>query len=596
MYRKSLFNFGSLAQTYYKHEIKCNGAFGAQHEWKSFATLHRSCSSKKKFVLGCGSNVVDQMFRVKAIPNVGEKGFFQSPVKTLEKSVVGGVTLNHLSWASLLGVPTGLLALHGKDSTGRMIRKKLLDLSVTDQFIQVDDNFVSAESYVFVQEDGERSIIMAPGATSLIDQNAVRKYFESAIINYASMLTTEVSQVPLPGVIELLKVSREHNIPTVVDFDVAPSVAIKEAKLGNIDQLKELLKLCNVLKPAKHVAKELMSLLKPHASSNLSPSDLAKYLLEYSSAQLVVITNGKQSSVLATHNSCIEVKTEYVEKVVDATGAGDAFLGGLIAGLHYNGFPDDEDKMRKLCEVANIVASANLMVLGGLPEKQSRDYLQSKLEAYKYKIEPVKDTNIKTRELITTSELLERSISQDINALTDLNESIDVEKIEAIASRLMSCKGNVFTTGIGKSGIVGQRVASSLSSIGIVSCFVHTSEWMHGELGKLHGNDIVLCISHSGNTNELLQALDHIKKRDVTVLSIVGFKDCKVSLASDECICYCLSPLNEPLGGIPSTSIVLQEAVVNALVSILITKKTLTRNEFHGNHPGGTLGKLFSNK
>jgi len=180
--------------------------------------------------------------------------------------------------------------------------------------------------------------------------------------------------------------------------------------------------------------------------------------------------------------------------------------------------------------------------------------------------------------------------------LTDLNESIDVEKIEAIASRLMSCKGNVFTTGIGKSGIVGQRVASSLSSIGIVSCFVHTSEWMHGELGKLHGNDIVLCISHSGNTNELLQALDHIKKKDVTVLSIVGFKDCKVSLASDECICYCLSPLNEPLGGIPSTSIVLQEAVVNGLVSILITKKTLTRNEFHGNHPGGTLGKLFSNK
>ena len=72
--------------------------------------------------VGCGSNVVDRFFRVRAIPKVGEKGFFFSPTKILEDSIVGGVTLNHLAWAAELGVPVGLLALQGDDEAGRLVR------------------------------------------------------------------------------------------------------------------------------------------------------------------------------------------------------------------------------------------------------------------------------------------------------------------------------------------------------------------------------------------------------------------------------------------------------------------------------------------
>jgi hypothetical protein len=99
-------------------------------------TSSTQVASKKKYVLGCGSNVVDNIYNVKVVPKAGEKGFFMSPFKALEAKLIGGVTLNHLSWAALAGVPAGLMAFQGNDHHGQFIRSNLKKMGVTTEFIK----------------------------------------------------------------------------------------------------------------------------------------------------------------------------------------------------------------------------------------------------------------------------------------------------------------------------------------------------------------------------------------------------------------------------------------------------------------------------
>lgn len=547
-----------------------------------------STSKGKKFVLGCGSNVVDQIYKVQAVPKVGEKGFFQSPTKLLEKSVVGGVTMNHLSWASLLGVPTGLLALQGNDLCGELIRKTMQEMKINQNFLRIQNDYTTAESFVFVQQDGERSIVMASGATSLISEDKVTNYFKEAILNKASMLTTEISQVPLSGVIQLLTLAKEAGIITVLDFDVSPMVAFNEANLGNLDQVKRILQLVDVLKPAKHAALEVVKLMRSDIKDSLQPCDIAKYLQDISSANLVAMTNGRKSTFLSTPEHLVEVPTNKLENVVDSTGAGDAFLGGIIAGIHFNGLPEAEDQIRKLGEIANKTGAANCQVLGGLPDESSKLYLTEELKYF--------NVTTESRSKETDSNSLDgfkNSLRRDIDATEHIFQCLDDDDLSKVLDLIFTCKGNVLTSGIGKSGIVANRFASSLSSIGTASHFVHASEWSHGDLGKIHKNDIIIFISHSGNTEEIVEAAHLIKRKNVPIIALLGYQGSLLGDMSDGKICYGSKNIIEPLGGIPTTSIILQDAIINGIMCELIQRKKLTRSDFVFNHPGGSLGRKF---
>ena len=88
-------------------------------------------------VVGCGSNVVDVFFRVREMPRADSKGYFKDGEKVCEGEVVGGVTLNHLSWASVLGADVGLMALQGDDATGRRIRTAMSEMGVSEEFVRV---------------------------------------------------------------------------------------------------------------------------------------------------------------------------------------------------------------------------------------------------------------------------------------------------------------------------------------------------------------------------------------------------------------------------------------------------------------------------
>jgi len=154
------------------------------------------------------------------------------------------------------------------------------------------------------------------------------------------------------------------------------------------------------------------------------------------------------------------------------------------------------------------------------------------------------------------------------------------------------CHGTLLTSGIGKSGIIAERMSTSLSSTGVPAHYVHGAEWTHGDLGKGRRDDVCVFFSHSGNTRECVFAATHLKQKGVHILSIIGHEDSQLAKCSDAYLCYAIDhELEEPIGGVPTTSVVLQEMLVNAVVCELIRRRRFTKIEFARNHPGGCLGK-----
>ncbi len=263
-------------------------------------------------MIGAGSNVVDRFHRVKAVPAAGFKGYFANLNELEEATVVGGVTLNHLAWASLLGVPTALIALQGEDDAGKFIRKTMNELGVSTELVRVSNKYTTSVSLIFLQPNGERAIIMAPAATSLIDDALVREHWSPAV-STAKIVTTEISQLPLSAVEQLLTDARRGGALSCVDVDVPPSVAVTEAGLGDIKQLRKVLGLASVLKPTKESAVELLQLFGDADAkllSLLSPLPVvASAVRRTFGSALVALTDGVRGAALASaeHQACLGV-------------------------------------------------------------------------------------------------------------------------------------------------------------------------------------------------------------------------------------------------------------------------------------------------
>lgn len=112
-----------------------------------------------------------------------------------DATVVGGVTLNHLSWARALGVPTGLLAFQGADANGDLVRTTMAELGVSAEFVRVSPAYATSVSHILSGPDGERTILMAPASTSRLTGDVMRREFGAAVAARAAMVTTEVSQL-----------------------------------------------------------------------------------------------------------------------------------------------------------------------------------------------------------------------------------------------------------------------------------------------------------------------------------------------------------------------------------------------------------------
>ncbi len=181
-------------------------------------------------------------------------------------------------------------------------------------------------------------------------------------------------------------------------------------------------------------------------------------------------------------------------------------------------------------------------------------------------------------------------IQTEANAVTDLLPRIDDNFAEA-CNFMLHCKGRIVVTGMGKSGHIGNKIAATLASTGSPAFFVHPGEASHGDLGMITSQDVVLAMSNSGETGELVTIVPIIKRLGVPLISMTGNPDSTLSREADVALDISVQKEACPLGLAPTASTTATLAMGDALAVALLEARDFTEEDFARSHPGGSLGR-----
>jgi arabinose-5-phosphate isomerase len=179
---------------------------------------------------------------------------------------------------------------------------------------------------------------------------------------------------------------------------------------------------------------------------------------------------------------------------------------------------------------------------------------------------------------------------KEANAILSLIDRVNEDFIRAV-TLLQSCTGKVIVTGIGKSGIISQKIASTLSCSGTPALFLHPAEGIHGDIGMVSKNDVVIAVSNSGETDELLKILPVIKRLGIKLIVVTGNPESLLSKSGDAVLDLGVQEEACPLGLIPTTSTAAAMAMGDALALALLESRGFKEEDFAALHPGGALGR-----
>tara|TARA_B110000879_G_scaffold177642_1_gene232322 strand:- start:240 stop:1190 length:951 start_codon:yes stop_codon:yes gene_type:complete len=182
------------------------------------------------------------------------------------------------------------------------------------------------------------------------------------------------------------------------------------------------------------------------------------------------------------------------------------------------------------------------------------------------------------------------AINIQLQGVKKLQKSLNEDFYKAV-ELLLSLKGKLILSGIGKSGHIANKIASTFTSTGIVSLFLHPVEASHGDLGIIEKKDIVILISNSGEANEINDIINYCKKNGVKIICITSNKNSSLSKNSDVKIIIPKHKESDPLGIAPTTSTTLALIAGDALCSTILAYKKFDRQSFKNFHPGGKIGK-----
>jgi len=176
-------------------------------------------------------------------------------------------------------------------------------------------------------------------------------------------------------------------------------------------------------------------------------------------------------------------------------------------------------------------------------------------------------------------------------ALDNLYQYVDSVEFGQACELILQCKGKVIVMGMGKSGHIGNKISATFASTGTPAFFVHPGESSHGDLGALAKNDIVLAISNSGESSEILTLMPVIQRMGVPVIAVTGKPDSNMARLSKIHLCIEVQEEACPLGLAPTSSTTATLAMGDALAIALLQAKGFTRDDFALSHPGGSLGR-----
>lgn len=185
-----------------------------------------------------------------------------------------------------------------------------------------------------------------------------------------------------------------------------------------------------------------------------------------------------------------------------------------------------------------------------------------------------------------------RVLEIEAAAIRSLADGLDSGFDDAVAL-LHGTTGRVVVTGIGKSGIVGQKIAATLASTGTPAFFLHPAEAIHGDLGMILAGDVVLALSHSGETEEVVALLPHVRRRGAKLVALTGRRGSTLGREADAVVEAAIREEACPLNLAPTASTAAQLAMGDALAMALSVEKGFRPEDFAALHPGGKLGKRF---
>lgn len=186
-------------------------------------------------------------------------------------------------------------------------------------------------------------------------------------------------------------------------------------------------------------------------------------------------------------------------------------------------------------------------------------------------------------------ETAKRVIQDEIHAAEKLLERLDEQFVKAV-DLILNCKGKVVVTGLGKTGHIGRKIAASLASTGTPAFFVHADEALHGDSGMIEEKDVVIAISNSGQTAELLACLQIVKRTGSKIIAMTGKVDSSLAKMSDVVLNVGVEREADTLNLAPTSSTTATLIMGDALVVALMEQRGFSRADFGRFHPGGALG------
>ena len=186
-----------------------------------------------------------------------------------------------------------------------------------------------------------------------------------------------------------------------------------------------------------------------------------------------------------------------------------------------------------------------------------------------------------------------KPIDSEIRAIEELKKSLDAESLTKALDFMQNSTGRIIITGMGKSGHIGKKIAASLASTGTPSFFVHPAEASHGDLGMITDDDVVIAISNSGESRELIDILNYCKRFGIKLIAITKNQDSSLGKAGDVVL---LLPNNGeacPLGLAPTSSTTATLVLGDILTIRMIERKGFSKEDFNDRHPGGKLGSIL---
>lgn len=190
----------------------------------------------------------------------------------------------------------------------------------------------------------------------------------------------------------------------------------------------------------------------------------------------------------------------------------------------------------------------------------------------------------------TVKEQAKRVLRIEAEAVAALIDRVD-ERFERAIRMILNCNGRVVVTGMGKSGLIGKKIAATLASTGTPALFLHPAEGIHGDLGMVMRGDTVIALSNSGETDELARMLPSLKRLGIGIIALTGHSESTLAKNSDVVIDVSVKEEACPLGLAPTASTTAMLAMGDALAVVLLDQRGFREEDFACFHPGGALGK-----